>query len=84
MAGSKLSPREMRRYSRQIMIPEIGVAEFDKVDEANLQRQVLCGSDDVGKLKSIIAKNRMLQLNSLADIEIFNNPFHVINIKKNL
>ena len=121
MAGSKLSPREMRRYSRQIMIPEIGVAgqeklkqakvlvvgagglgcpilqylvvagvgkigiaEFDKVDEANLQRQVLCGSDDVGKLKSIIAKNRMLQLNSLADIEIFNNTFHVINIKKNL
>ena len=109
MAGSKLSPREMRRYSRQIMIPEIGVAgqeklkqakvlvvgagglgcpilqylvvagvgkigiaEFDKVDEANLQRQVLYGSNDVGKLKSIIAKNRMLQLNSLADIEIFN------------
>lgn len=84
MTGSKLSPREMRRYSRQIMIPEIGVAEFDKVDEANLQRQVLYGSNDVGKLKSIIAKNRMLQLNSLADIEIFNNTFHVINIKKNL
>jgi len=104
-----LSPREIRRYSKQIMIPEIGlkgqkklkqakvmiigagglgcpvlqyltaagigkigIAEFDMVDETNLQRQVLYGSTDVGKLKSIIAKNRLEHLNSLVDIEIFN------------
>ncbi len=109
MESSILSPREIRRYSRQIMIPEIGItgqeklrqarvfvvgagglgcpvlqyltvsgvgkigiAEFDKVNEANLQRQVLYGSDDIGKLKSIIAKNRLLQINSLTEIEIFN------------
>jgi len=109
MAGDELSPRETRRYRKQIMIPEIGIegqqklkksavlvvgagglgcpvlqylvaaglgkvaiVEFDMVDEANLQRQVLYGSNDVGKLKSIIAKNRLEHLNSLVQIEIFN------------
>jgi adenylyltransferase/sulfurtransferase len=109
MAEKLLTPKEIRRYSKQIMLPEIGVAgqekiknakvlvvgagglgcpvlqyltsagvgkitiiEFDKVDETNLQRQVLYGSDDVGKLKSIIAKNRLEHLNSLAQIEIIN------------
>ena len=104
-----LTPRELRRYSKQIMIAEIGIpgqeklknakvlvvgagglgcsvlqyltvagigkiaiAEFDMVDESNLQRQVLYGSNDVGKLKSIIAKNRLEHLNSLVEFEIFN------------
>jgi molybdopterin/thiamine biosynthesis adenylyltransferase len=104
-----LTPREIRRYSKQIMIGEIGItgqeklkksrilvigagglgcsvlqyltvagagkigiAEFDMVDESNLQRQVLYGTDDVGKLKSIIAKDRLESLNSLVEIEIFN------------
>jgi molybdopterin/thiamine biosynthesis adenylyltransferase len=109
MEGELLSPREIRRYSKQIMIPEIGIigqeklkkakvlvvgagglgcpvlqyltvagvghisiVEFDKVDETNLQRQVLYGSDDVGKLKSIIAKNRLEHLNSLTESGIIN------------
>jgi len=109
MAENQLTPREIRRYSKQIMLPEIGIrgqellkkakvmvvgagglgcpvlqyltsagvgkitiVEFDKVDESNLQRQVLYGSDDVGKLKSIIAKNRLDHLNSLAEIEVIN------------
>jgi len=53
-------------------VGKIGIAEFDKVDETNLQRQVLYGSDDIGKLKSIIAKGRLVQLNSLVEIEIIN------------
>lgn len=109
MAGTTLTSREVRRYSRQIMIPEVGIAgqekirkarvivvgagglgspvlqylvaagvgmagiaEFDTVDETNLQRQVLYGSDDVGKLKSIIAKERLVHLNSLVEIPILN------------
>jgi sulfur-carrier protein adenylyltransferase/sulfurtransferase len=104
-----LTPREQRRYSKQIMISEIGIngqeklknsgvlvvgagglgcsvlqyltvagigkigiVEFDKVDESNLQRQVLYGTNDVGKLKSIIAKNRLENLNSLVEFEVFN------------
>jgi molybdopterin/thiamine biosynthesis adenylyltransferase len=109
MESNLLSPREIRRYNKQIMIPEIGfkgqemlknsrvlvvgagglgcpvlqyltvagigkisVVEFDMVDETNLQRQVLYGSSDVGKLKSIIAKSRLEHLNSLVEIEIIN------------
>jgi Dinucleotide-utilizing enzymes involved in molybdopterin and thiamine biosynthesis family 2 len=109
MAGELLNRRELRRYSKQIMIPEIGAAgqeklkkskvlvvgagglgcpvlqylvaagvgkvtivEYDMVNETNLQRQILYGSDDVGKLKSIIAKNRLDHLNSLVETEIFN------------
>jgi len=37
-------------------VGKIGIAEFDLVDETNLQRQVLYGSADVGNSKSIIAK----------------------------
>jgi sulfur-carrier protein adenylyltransferase/sulfurtransferase len=109
MDSSLLSPRELRRYKKQIMLPEIGVEgqtkirqakvlvvgagglgcpvlqylmaagigkigiiEFDMVDESNLQRQVLYGSSDVGKLKSIIAKNRLEQLSLRGETEIFN------------
>jgi sulfur-carrier protein adenylyltransferase/sulfurtransferase len=109
MAANILSPREERRYSKQIMIPQIGLegqkklkmakvlvvgagglgcpallylaaagigkiglAEFDVVDESNLQRQVLYGSGDVGKLKSVMARDRLAQLNPFNELEIFN------------
>jgi len=109
VAVSILSEREIRQYSRQIMLPEIGVAgqeklkkasvlvigagglgcpvlqylaaagigkiaiaEFDTVSEANLQRQVLYGSEDLGKLKSIIASKRIEQLNTLIKTERIN------------
>ena len=123
MGNDILSPREMRRYTRQMMLPEIGIsgqeklkqtkvlvvgaggigcpvlqylaaagvgklaiAEFDRVDESNLQRQVLYGSDDIGKLKSIIAKGRLDQLNSLVEVEIINlfvNKTNATGILKN-
>jgi sulfur-carrier protein adenylyltransferase/sulfurtransferase len=109
MDGEILSDREKRRYTRQIMIPEIGlrgqemlklskvlvigagglgcpvlqylaaagtgkigVAEFAAVDETSLQRQVFYGSADVGKLKSIIAKSRIENLNSYTEVVVYN------------
>ena len=121
MPDNILSPREIRHYSRQIMLPEIGtrgqeklkktkvlvigagglgcpvlqylaaagvgkiaIAEFDMVNEANLQRQVLYGSGDLGKLKSIIAANRIELLNNLIETEKINlridasNSLHVL------
>jgi sulfur-carrier protein adenylyltransferase/sulfurtransferase len=123
MENGILSPREIRRYSKQIMIPEIGVigqeklklskvlvigagglgcpvlqyltaagigtigiVEFDLVDESNLQRQVLYGSTDVGKLKSIIAKERLLHLNPSVNLEILNlrvDPTNALRILQN-
>jgi len=53
-------------------VGKISIIEYDMVEETNLQRQVLYGSDDVGKLKSIIAKNRLEQLNSLLEITVIN------------
>ena len=60
------------QYLTAAGVGKIAMAEFDIVDETNLQRQVLYGSNDVGKLKSIIAKNRLEHLNSLVEFEIFN------------
>jgi molybdopterin/thiamine biosynthesis adenylyltransferase len=119
MAGDLLSPRELRRYSKQIMLPEIGTAgqeklkkvsvlvvgagglgcpalqylaaagvgqlgivEFDIVDDENLPRQILYGSEDLGKLKSIIAKSRLEQLNTLVRIEVFNLKLDASNSLK--
>jgi adenylyltransferase/sulfurtransferase len=53
-------------------VGRVAIVDFDMVDEANLQRQILYGSDDLGKLKSIIAKNRLSQLNPMINIEIIN------------
>jgi adenylyltransferase/sulfurtransferase len=53
-------------------VGHISIVEFDMVDESNLQRQVLYGSDDVGKLKSIIAKSRLDHLNSLGETGVIN------------
>lgn len=50
----------------------IAIAEFDTVNEINLQRQVLYGSGDVGKLKSIIATKRVEFLNDLIETERIN------------
>lgn len=102
-------PRELRRYQRQIAVPEIGVkgqeklkkadvlvvgagglgcpvllylaaagvgkigiVEFETVNEADLHRQVLYGSLDVGRLKSIIVKDKINLMNDLVTLEIFN------------
>lgn len=109
MNDSILSQRELRRYSRQILLPEIGItgqeklkkskvivvgagglgcpvlqylaaagtgklaiAEYDTVSESNLQRQILYGSADIGKLKSLIAAGRIEILNDLIETERFN------------
>ena len=109
MPEDKLSQREIRRYGRQILIPEIGmrgqellkkaavivigagglgcpvlqhlasggvgrltIMDHDFVDEQNLQRQFLYNSNDVGKLKTVIAKSRLEQLNPLITVEALN------------
>lgn len=41
----------------------LGIVDHDSVDISNLQRQVLYGVEDQGKLKAIVAKERLLRLN---------------------
>jgi adenylyltransferase/sulfurtransferase len=95
-----LSPTEIRRYSRHLSLPEIGVAgqeklqaarvlvigtgglgspaalylaaggighlgvlDFDRVDESNLQRQVLYDTASIGMPKAELARMRLAALN---------------------
>ncbi len=101
-----LSPEEIRRYSRHLLIPEfgtegqlrlkaakvlvigcgglgspillylaaagvgtIGVIDGDRVDESNLQRQVLYGTESVGKPKVEETAKRLQSLNPHIQIE---------------
>ncbi len=53
-------------------IGNIGIVEYDVVNDSNLHRQILYGSGDVGKLKSIITRDRLISQNNNVNIEIFN------------
>lgn len=50
----------------------IGIADFDVVDDSNLQRQVLYGVTEVGKPKVEAAKARLEALNPHIHINIYN------------
>lgn len=60
----------------------IGIVEFDLVNETNIHRQILYGSRDIGKLKSIIAKNILEKLNDLNTVEIFNLRLTAANAER--
>ena len=105
LAAIALTPGDLSRYSRQLMLPEVnadgqrriraarvlcigagglgspsalylaaagigtlGLVDADRVDASNLQRQILYGTDDVGKSKLEKAGARLRQLNP--DVEI--------------
>lgn len=50
----------------------IGIVDFDVVDESNLQRQIIHGTKDVGRLKNESAKERLLDINPNTNVESFN------------
>ena len=49
----------------------LGIVDFDTVDVSNLQRQILYGVSDVGKLKVDCARKRLLELNPHIDIKTY-------------
>lgn len=63
-------------------VGRLGIAEYDMVDESNLHRQVLYGTGDIGKLKSVIARKRLCELNPLAVIEAINLKIGKENAEK--
>ena len=103
--ADELTTDEVRRYSRHLIIPDVGmtgqkrlknakvlvigagglgspallylaaagvgtlgVAEFDEVDESNLQRQVIHGQSDVGKSKALSAQESIAEVNPLVEV----------------
>lgn len=53
-------------------VGNLGIVDFDVVDESNLQRQVLFSVDDVGKPKVEAAKSRIQSLNPHIEITTYN------------
>ncbi|MBI1841346.1 MAG: molybdopterin-synthase adenylyltransferase MoeB [Verrucomicrobia bacterium] len=105
----QLSNDEIRRYSRHLILPEVGMAgqkkicsssvlcigagglgspiamylaaagvgkigivDFDTVDFSNLQRQILHGTEDVGRSKAESAKETIASLNPGVEVVIHN------------
>ncbi|MBW8051405.1 MAG: molybdopterin-synthase adenylyltransferase MoeB [Cytophagales bacterium] len=103
-----LSPKELNRYSRHIILPEIGqkgqeklkqakvlvvgagglgcpvlqyltaagvgtigIVDFDKVDESNLQRQILYDVEDIGKQKAETARHKLSLMNPYINFEVY-------------
>ena len=60
------------QYLTAAGIGKLGIIDFDVVSEDNLHRQVLYGSQDLGKLKTIIAAQRLTLINPLTEQEIIN------------
>jgi adenylyltransferase/sulfurtransferase len=61
-------------------VGHIGIVDHDMVDESNLQRQILFGIKDLGKLKSIIARERLSRLNPDVEFAIYNVKISKKNI----
>lgn len=71
-AGGLGSPALL--YLAAAGVGTLGLIDFDKVEDSNLQRQVLFGVEDVGKLKVDAAKERIKSLNPHIDVIPYNEP----------
>lgn len=67
------------QYLAAAGIGTIGIVDYDKVDDSNLQRQVLYGAESVGKLKVEEAKKRILSLNPHIHVETYPTHLYVGN-----
>lgn len=56
------------QYLAAAGVGNIGIIDFDVVDESNLQRQIIYTTHDLGKNKAIAAKERLVALNPLIQI----------------
>ncbi|WBM76151.1 molybdopterin-synthase adenylyltransferase MoeB [Saprospira grandis] len=53
-------------------VGHIGIVDYDRVDDSNLQRQVLFGTESIGKLKAEAAKERIEALNPHIEVTVYN------------
>ena len=112
----ELSNDEIRRYSRHLILPEVGMAgqkkirstsvlcigagglgspiamylaaagvgklglvDFDTVDFSNLQRQIIHGTDDVGRPKAESARDTIKSINPGVEVVIHNTRLSAEN-----
>jgi adenylyltransferase/sulfurtransferase len=117
--AAELTVDEVRRYSRHLIIPDVGmtgqkrlknakvlvigagglgspallylaaagvgtlgIAEFDEVDESNLQRQVIHGQSDVGRPKAESARDSIREVNPLVDVVVHDERLDNDNVMR--
>jgi adenylyltransferase/sulfurtransferase len=68
-AGGLGSPVAM--YLAAAGVGTLGIVDFDRVDATNLQRQVIHGTRDVGRLKLDSARDRIAEINPHVHVEGF-------------
>jgi molybdopterin/thiamine biosynthesis adenylyltransferase/rhodanese-related sulfurtransferase len=115
--AAELTIDEVRRYSRHLIIPDvgmngqkrlknakvlvigagglgspallylaaagvgtIGIAEFDEVDESNLQRQIIHGQSDIGRPKAESAADSIRETNPLVNVVVHNERLDNDNV----
>lgn len=115
--ATELSIDEVRRYSRHLIIPDvgmsgqkrlknakvlvigagglgspallylaaagvgtIGIAEFDEVDESNLQRQIIHGQSDIGRPKAESARDSIREANPYVEVVVHNERLDNDNV----
>ncbi|MAS55486.1 adenylyltransferase/sulfurtransferase MoeZ [Nocardioides sp.] len=115
--ADELTIDEVRRYSRHLIIPDvgmtgqkrlknakvlvigagglgspallylaaagvgtIGIAEFDEVDESNLQRQIIHGQSDIGRPKAESARDSIKEANPYVDVVVHNERLDNDNV----
>ena len=66
-AGGLGSP--VLQYLAAAGVGRIGIADFDTVDESNLQRQTIFQTGDVGELKARVAADRVRAINPLVAVD---------------
>jgi sulfur-carrier protein adenylyltransferase/sulfurtransferase len=69
-AGGLGSPIAM--YLAAAGIGKIGIVDFDSVDFSNLQRQIIHGTDDVGRPKTLSAKETINAINPNVEVVLHN------------
>lgn len=77
-AGGLGSPVSL--YLAAAGVGEIGIADDDTVATSNLQRQILYTSDNVGKMKALVAKERILSLNPNVKVTVHQLRLDASNI----
>jgi len=51
-------------------VGHVGIVDFDKVEDSNLQRQILFTTEDVGQPKARVAKDKLEKLNPYVEITL--------------
>jgi molybdopterin/thiamine biosynthesis adenylyltransferase/rhodanese-related sulfurtransferase len=117
--GPPLTPDEGRRYSRHLLLPQIGeagqrrlrnarvcvvgagglgspvllylaaagvgrlgIVDDDRVDESNLQRQVIHGTPDIGRLKVDSARDRIRHIDPGLDVVLHPVRLSAANVEE--